>query len=134
MTNAALVWTILCTTSDVDIREIIHIAGTDNWRCDQLSRRGTNPTKSVEKHAEELRIFGALFVNAQEDPDVLALISLCDPAQALDSDEKFVEFWSATKSAALSLVNRFPSPSRNLPTISIASLLLETLKNYHPLT
>ena len=53
MTNAAMVWTILCTTADVDIREIIHIAGTDNWRCDQLSRRGTNPTKTIEKHAEE---------------------------------------------------------------------------------
>ena len=126
VTNAAMVWAILCTTADVDIREIIHIAGTDNWRCDELSRRGTKTIKTIEKHAEELGIFGALFVNAQEDPDVLALISLCDPPQALDSDEKFVKFWSTAKSAVLSLVNRFPSPSRNLPTTSIASLHLET--------
>ena len=128
VTNVAMVWTILCTTADVDIREIIHTAGIDNWRCDQLSRRGTNSTKTIEKHAEELGIFEALFVNAQEDPDVLALISLCDPAQAIDTDKKFIEFWSAAKSAALSLVDRFPSPSRNLPTTSIASLLLETSK------
>ena len=30
ITNAAMVWAILCTTADVDIRGIIHIAGTDN--------------------------------------------------------------------------------------------------------
>jgi hypothetical protein len=41
--NAAMVWALLCIAADIDIKEITHIAGEDNEKCDRLSRRGASP-------------------------------------------------------------------------------------------
>jgi hypothetical protein len=49
VTNASMVFTLLCIAADVNVKEITHIAGEDNERCDRLSRRGLNPTMSVSE-------------------------------------------------------------------------------------
>lgn len=51
VTNAAMIWTLLCVAADIDIREITHIPGELNDKCDQLSRRGADNKTSVLEHA-----------------------------------------------------------------------------------
>jgi hypothetical protein len=51
VTNTSMVWTLLCVPADINIQQVIHIAGVDNDKCDRLSRRGAHSTESVtEKH------------------------------------------------------------------------------------
>ena len=36
--NASMVFTLLVINFNLDVKERVHIAGEDNWRCDKLSR------------------------------------------------------------------------------------------------
>ena len=56
VTNAAMIWTLLCVAADVSMRETTPIAGKDNEICDQLSRRGSNPKWTAKEHAEKLGV------------------------------------------------------------------------------
>ena len=47
ITNAAMVWTLLCVATEIDVKEVTHIAGINNERCDRLSRRGMNAPVTV---------------------------------------------------------------------------------------
>jgi hypothetical protein len=40
VTNAAMVWTLLCIAADINVKEVTHISGEENDKCDRLSRRG----------------------------------------------------------------------------------------------
>jgi hypothetical protein len=59
-TYAAMIWTLLCVAADVHIRETTHIPGEKKDRCDQQSRRGPNPTQSVDAHATNMGLPGVL--------------------------------------------------------------------------
>ena len=37
VSNASMVWTLLCVAADINVQQIVHIAGVDNKKCDQLS-------------------------------------------------------------------------------------------------
>ena len=93
VTNASMVFTLLCIAADVNVKEITHIAGEDNEQCDRLSRRGSNPTMSVSEEAEDMGIRGAVVVEMNLDQSVMDIIALCDPRAELSSEAQFVEFW-----------------------------------------
>ena len=38
VTNASIVFTLLCIRFNLDAKKGVHISGDDNWRCDRLSR------------------------------------------------------------------------------------------------
>jgi hypothetical protein len=58
VTNASMVWTLLCIATDIDVKEVTHIAGVDNEKCDRLSRRGGNSSISVADEAESMGMGG----------------------------------------------------------------------------
>ena len=109
VTKASMVWTLLCIAAEVDIKEITHISGKENYRCDALSRL-VETGQSVEKQAGEMGISGARIIDAQEDPDVRALVKQCDPRIILNSDEEFLEFWCTTRTIVDSLLAASPPP------------------------
>jgi hypothetical protein len=62
VTNAAMVWTLLCVAADVDVKEVTHIAGKGNEQRNRLSRRwdtGKTPTMSESEEAEDMGLKGA---------------------------------------------------------------------------
>jgi hypothetical protein len=48
VSNASTLWTLLCVASDIDVKEVTHIAGKDNSNCDRLSRREQDEQMAVE--------------------------------------------------------------------------------------
>jgi hypothetical protein len=58
ITNAAMVWTLLCIAADVNVKEVTHIAGTANLNCDRLSRRKFDAVLSVADEASEMGVTG----------------------------------------------------------------------------
>ena len=109
VTNAAMVWTLLCIAADIDVREATHIPGAENDDCDQLSRRGPDPINAVEEHAKNLGIVGAAVVEAESDSDIMTILKLCDPNIRIQSDMEFMEFWSTARSAIDSFLDRNPA-------------------------
>ena len=125
VTNASMVWTLLCVAADVDVRDITHIPGVDNDKCDQLSRRGQKPASSVVQHAAELGLSGAVEVDLGRDSSVTALLGLCDPRIPIDSDADFTHFWTAASEHIDSFILRHKPPTSPIsllfPPTSIAT-------------
>lgn len=99
VTNAAMIWTLLCIAADVHVKEVTHIAGTDNGRCDRLSRRVSSATMSVAEEAAEMGVLGGTVVEVNGNESVMAILRLCDPRTELNSESQFIDFWTSARSA-----------------------------------
>ena len=102
VTNAAMIWTLLCIAADVEVKEVTHIPGEENEQCDRLSRRwdvGKTPTLSVLEEAEEMGMRGFEVIEMDMDPSVRGVIELCDPRMELSSESQFIDFWMRARSA-----------------------------------
>lgn len=115
MTNAAMIWTLLCIAADVHVRETTHIAGKDNEVCDQLSRRGLNPMWTVKQHAESLGVGDGRVIDAQEDVTIMTILRLCSPDVVIESDTQFTRFWREGRNAVDELIQRTLPPNNFLP-------------------
>jgi hypothetical protein len=62
ITNAAMIWTLLCIAADVNVKEVTHIAGTANLNCDRLFRRKFDAVLSVADEASEMGVTGGAVV------------------------------------------------------------------------
>ena len=102
VTNASMVWTLLCIAAGVEVKEVTHISGEDNEKCDRLSRRwdvGKKPVMSVLEEAKEMGIEGASLVEMENDVSVRGVVELCDPRTDLNSEGQFIVFWLKARSA-----------------------------------
>ena len=111
VTNAAMIWTLLCVAADVNIRETTNIAGKDNVICNQLSRRGLNPKLTIKQHSAKLGVGGGRVIDAQEDATKMALLRLCSPDVVIESDIQFTRFWGRKRCCCCPYSkNNFPYP------------------------
>ena len=99
VTNASMVWTLLCLAADINVTEVTHIAGVDNTNCDFLSRKGTHPTTSVAEDAQRMGLGNVAVLNLCGTDSAIGIVRLCDPRIKLDSEEDFVRFWVQAKTA-----------------------------------
>ena len=105
VTNASIVWTLLCVATNIDVREVTHIPGVENGRCDRLSRRGTTSSMTVREEAREMGIDGGVEIEVNGDEKVMGLLRLCDPRRRLESDSDFIAFWTDVRDAVNNFVN-----------------------------
>lgn len=108
VTNASIVWTLLCVAAEIDAREVMHIPGDDNVNCDRLSRRGTEPTMSVAQEAAEMGYGGVSVIEMNGSQDVMEILALCDPRIALNTEPDFISFWARARSAISSFIAAHP--------------------------
>jgi hypothetical protein len=128
VTNAAMVWTLLCIAADINVREITHIPGEDNQRCDRLSRRGSNPALSIVDEAAEMGITGARVIELNGDQTIMGIIELCDPRILLESESEFVEFWTkARRVIDIFITTHVPRPSSTQEEVNLTSPLFKSL-------
>ena len=127
VTKAAMVLSLLCIAAGVDVKEVTHIAGTENKNCDRLSRRGRAPTMSIFEEAEAMGVRGVEVVDIDGDEDVISILKLCDPWRELQSEDEFIEFWSAARLSIESFLRRHshlrgePSTDREIEGLSSPS-------------
>ena len=100
VTNASMVWTLLCVAADIDITKVIHIPGEDNKNCDRLSRRGLHSPVTVEEEARSMGLEGIRTVEVNGEESVMKMLRLCDPRRVLTTEEEFINFWSEVRAAA----------------------------------
>jgi hypothetical protein len=99
VTNAAMIWTLLCIATDINVREVTHIAGEENDKCDRLSRRGAKPTTTISEDAADMGMPGVRVVDMNGDDTIMGIVELCDPRIVLDSEPQFIEFWTNARLA-----------------------------------
>lgn len=109
VTNASMVWTLLCVAAGINVQTVTHIAGVDNKNCDRLSRLGTHSTASVSTEAAGMGLRGVRIVNMNEDESVMRLLRLCDPRRTMGTEEEFVLFWSEVRAAIAGFLELHPS-------------------------
>ena len=128
VTKAAMVFSLLCIAAGVDVKEVTHIAGTENKNCDRLSRRGRAPTMSILEEAEAMGLRRVDVVEIDGDKDITDILKLCDPRHELHSEEEFIRFWSAARNAIDSFLQRHaPSAAvsashRHTPSAAVSAL------------
>ena len=105
-TNAAMIWTLLCVAADVHVTHTTHIPGSDNDRCDQLSRRGPTPTTTIIQHAINLGLGLTPDIGLGSDVDVCDMIELCRPSLGAKTDVEFTHFWNRARRSIDSFVAR----------------------------
>jgi hypothetical protein len=103
VTNASIAWALLCVATNIDVREITHIPGVENGRCDRLSRRGMTLSMTVREEAREMGIDGGVEIVVNGDEEAMGLLSLCDSRRRCDSD--FIAFWTDVRDAVNNFVN-----------------------------
>ena len=113
--NAAMVWTLLCVATNVDVREVTHIPGEENEKCDRLSRRGPTPATTVLEEAREMGIKGGVVIGVNENEEIMGLLRLCDPRRKLESDSDFVAFWTEVRDAVNTFVDHYPPRPHTTP-------------------
>ena len=97
VTNAAMIWTLLCIATDINVKEVTHIPGEENEKCDRLSRRGSNANLTVAEEAIEMGILNARVIEINGDSTIMSIIEMCDPRIKLESDQQFIEFWTRAR-------------------------------------
>ena len=78
VTNASMVFTLLCICFGLDVKKGVHIPGEENWRCDRLSRMA-EVMGGVAQVLQEIGRDGATIVDLQSDMNVNVLLQGCDP-------------------------------------------------------
>jgi hypothetical protein len=127
VTKAAMVWSLLCIAADINVREITHIPGEDNERCDRLSRRVLNPAMSIEEEAADMGIIGVRVLEMNGDRAIMDIIELCDPRTVLESDQHFIEFWTRARFVIENFINiHVPRTQSGRGEINIASPLFSS--------
>jgi hypothetical protein len=135
VTKAAMIWTLLCIATDINVREITHIPGEENERCDRLSRRGPDSALSISDEAAEMGMPGVRVLDMNGDHSVMSVIEMCDPRIVLESEQQFIDFWARARRAIENFIavhsprtttgkgesnssSTFPSPFSLPPTLS----------------
>ena len=108
VTNASMVWTLLCVAADVNVTEIIHIAGSDNKNCDRLSRREAQSITTIQDDAKEMGLDGVEVVEVNGEESVMGVLRLCVPRRELITEGDFVEFWSEVREAVSNFLFTHP--------------------------
>ena len=100
VTNASILYTLILIVTGIEVVGDpieFHIKGDDNWRCDGLSR-GKSMSDIGMNHVD--------FMDLNNDPLSLELLSLCDPAASIEIDSDFTGFFKRCNAAISNLSSR----------------------------
>jgi hypothetical protein len=115
VTNATMVYTVLCVTYGIETKRTSHICGDDNYRCDKLSRLSESG-QSVHEVLQQLGLHNVPDLGLEKDCRFRSLIDCCGPATKFKSEKEFETFWREIKGITDSLTPPFIPTSPSIQT------------------
>jgi hypothetical protein len=103
VTNAAMVWTLLCVAAEIHVKEVIHMSIVTGCHA-----RGSEPTLTVKQEAAEIGLERVEVVEVDDCGVVTKILELCDPKVSLKSEQEFIAFWIRARSAIGDFLEAFP--------------------------
>ena len=104
VSNASMVFTMLCIMQELVVKESVHISGTDNHKCDALSRLAESG-KSVGDVMRRIGLGCSREVDLQNCQQVQHLLASCDPVITFESESDFAHYWGGIRNALEGLVS-----------------------------
>ena len=104
VSNASMVFTMLCIMQELVVKESVHISGDDNFKCDALSRLEESGS-SIGQVMSGFDLRGSREVNLQSCPHAQHLLASCNPAIRFESESDFVDFWGGIRDALEGLIS-----------------------------
>ena len=104
VSNASMVFTMLCIMQELVVKESVHISGADNHKCDALSRL----SESGESVTDVMRRIGLGYsreVDLQGCQHVQHLLASCNPVITFESESDFAHYWGGIRDALKGLVS-----------------------------
>ena len=98
VSNASMVFTTLCITGELVVKESMHISGSDNSKCDALSRLWESG-KTVSEVMRSIGLENSREVDLQGCQHVKDLLASCDPSIKFKTERDFVRFWEGIRGA-----------------------------------
>lgn len=99
VTNASMVFTLLCVALGLTVRRSTHISGEKNWRCDTLSRTD----KPLRETMDRIGRGDSPAIDIPGDVRAMRLFALCSPSLCTEGEEKFRAFWKEIRELLASL-------------------------------
>lgn len=98
VSNAAIVFSLLCIRFGLNVQETKHISGEQNWRCDALSRLSQGESTLIET-LRTIERSNTRVVDLDDDAGTSVLLQCCDPRLSLDEEEEFISFWTRVQNS-----------------------------------
>lgn len=96
VTNAAMVFTVMCLMYDLDVKVATHIPGVDNHRCDKLSRL-VESRQGVREAMDDMGLDRCKVLDIQGNSSIRQLLELCGPTRVFADESEFIVFWAAVR-------------------------------------
>ena len=104
VSNASMVFTMLCINQELIVKESVHIPGSDNGRCDALSRLWESG-KTMKEVMTSIGLENSREVDLQGCQHVQNLLASCDPSIKFNAEADFLGFWGGIRDALEGVVN-----------------------------
>ena len=98
MTNSSWVFTTLSIAYNISVKETIHIPGTENSRCDQLSRLGGSG-ETVLSTTGNFGLGSPRILDLGDCKFVRQILRGCDPRTIFSNESEFTDYWSDIRDA-----------------------------------
>ena len=98
VSNASMVFTMLCIRQELVVKESVHIPGCDNSKCDDLSRLWDSG-KSMKEVMKSISLESCREVDLQGCRHVQRLVASCNPSINFEAEADFVMFWEDIRDA-----------------------------------
>ena len=98
VSNAAIVFSLLCIRFGLNVQETTHISGEENWRCDTLSRL-TQERFTINEALEKIERSDTTVVDMSEINSTTILLRNCNPIVSLNEEDDFLRFWTEVQNA-----------------------------------
>ena len=115
VSNAAIVFSLLCIRFGLNVQDTTHISGEENWRCDVLSRL-TQEKLTIIEALRKIERRDTKIVDMNDTEYTSILLRNCDPKVQFDNDDDFVNFWTEIQHALNGMatyLNPFTTIERN---------------------
>ena len=98
VTNSSWVFTTLSIAYNISVKETIHIPGTENSRCDQLSRLGGSG-ETVLSTTGNFGLGSPRILDLGDCKFVRQILRGCDPRTIFSNESEFTDYWSDIRDA-----------------------------------
>lgn len=96
VTNAAMIFTVMCIMYDLDVKVATNITGVNNHRCDKLSRLAESQ-QGVREAMDDMGLGGCSVLDIRGNSSIRQLVELCEPTRVFADESEFIVFWAAVR-------------------------------------
>ena len=98
VSNAAIVFSLICIRFGLNVQDTTHISGDNNWRCYLLSRL-MQEKLTIDEALCKIERIDTKVIDMDNTGYTSILLRSCDPKNQSENDDEFIYFWTEIQRA-----------------------------------